>query len=97
MQKRAIRIITGSKNRDSCRDLFKNLKTLPFYSQYIFSLLIFVIENESMYNLNSDIYNINTRQKFNFHQYSTDLSLYQKGIYSFGIKVFNNPPQTLKQ
>jgi hypothetical protein len=50
MQKRAIRIITGSKNRDPCRDLFKNLKILPFYSQYIFSLLIFVTENKSMYN-----------------------------------------------
>jgi hypothetical protein len=97
MQKRAIRIITGSKNRDSCRDLFKNLKILPFYSQYIFSLLIFVIENKRMYNLNSDIYNINTRQKFNFHQYSTNLSLYQKGVYSFGIKVVNNLLQTLKK
>jgi hypothetical protein len=89
MQKRAIRIIAGSKNRDSCRDLFKNLKILPFYSQYIFSLLISVIENKSMYNLNSDMYNVNTRQKFNFHQYPTNLSLYQKGVYSFGIRVFN--------
>jgi hypothetical protein len=35
MQKRAIRIITGSKNRYSCRDLFKNLKILLFHSQYI--------------------------------------------------------------
>jgi hypothetical protein len=50
-----------------------------------------------MYNLNSDIYNINTRHKFNFPQYSTNLSLYQKGVYSFGIKVFNNLPQTLKK
>jgi hypothetical protein len=97
MQKRAIRIITVSKKRDSCRDLLKNVKILPFYSQYIFSLIIFVIENKSKYNLNSDIYNINTRQKFNFHQYSTNLSLNQKGVYSFGIKVFNYLPRTLKK
>jgi hypothetical protein len=50
-----------------------------------------------MHNLNSDIYNIDTRQKFNFHQYSTNLSLYQKGVYSFGISVFNNLAQTLKK
>jgi hypothetical protein len=37
MQKRAIRTITGSKNWDSCRDLFKNLKILPLHSQYIVS------------------------------------------------------------
>jgi hypothetical protein len=67
MQKRVIRIITGSKNKDSCRNLLKNLKILPFYSQYTFSLLIFVIENKSIYNLNSDIYNINTRQKLTFN------------------------------
>jgi hypothetical protein len=30
MQQGAIRIITGSKNRDHCRDVSKNLKILPF-------------------------------------------------------------------
>jgi hypothetical protein len=49
-----------------------------------------------MYKLNSDIHNINTRQKLNFHQHSSNLSLYQKGVYSFGIKVINNLPQNLK-
>jgi hypothetical protein len=31
MQMRAIRIITGSRNQDYCRDLLKNLKILAFY------------------------------------------------------------------
>jgi tetratricopeptide (TPR) repeat protein len=30
---------------------------------------IIVVDNKSMYNLNSDIHNINTRQKLNFHQH----------------------------
>jgi hypothetical protein len=29
------------------------------------SFLLFVVENKNMYNLNSNIHNINTRQKFN--------------------------------
>ena len=95
MQKRAIRIITG-RNRDSCRNLFKDLNILPFYSQYIFLILLFVINNKSMYKLNSDIHNINTRQKLNLHQHSSNLSLYQKGVYSFGIKMFSNLPESLK-
>jgi hypothetical protein len=33
LQKRAIRLITNSRSRDSCRELFKNLDILPFYSQ----------------------------------------------------------------
>jgi hypothetical protein len=84
MQKRAIRIITESKNRDSCRDLFTDLKILPFHSQYM--LPLFVVDNKSMYNLNTDIHNVNTRQKLNFDQHSANLSLYQKGVHSFGIK-----------
>jgi hypothetical protein len=75
MQQRAIRIIIGSKNRDSCRYLFKKFKILPFHSQYILSLLLFVVENKSMYNLNFNIHTINTRQKLSF-QHSANLSLY---------------------
>jgi len=38
---------------------------------------------------------MNTKQKYNFHQRSSNLSLYQKRIDSSGIKVFNNlPPST---
>jgi len=37
IQKRVIRIITNSRARDSCRELFKKLEILPIYSQYIFS------------------------------------------------------------
>jgi len=45
IQKRVIRIITNSRMRDSCRELFQRLEILPLYSQYIFSLSIFVIKN----------------------------------------------------
>ena len=39
IQKNVIRIITGCGHKDSCRDLFKNLKVLPFQSQYVPLLL----------------------------------------------------------
>jgi len=38
IQKRRIRIIMNARNRDSCHQLFKNVKILPLKSQYIFSL-----------------------------------------------------------
>jgi len=37
IKKRMIRIITTSRSRDSCRELFKNLEILPLYSQYIYT------------------------------------------------------------
>ena len=36
IQKRVIRIITNSRMRYSCRELFQRLDILPLYSQYIF-------------------------------------------------------------
>jgi len=43
MQKRVIRIILRCGYRESCRELFKELKILPLSSQYIFSLLLFIV------------------------------------------------------
>jgi hypothetical protein len=39
---------------------------------------------------------MNTGQKCNFQQPSSNLSLYEKGVYSVGIKVFNSLPQRVK-
>jgi hypothetical protein len=39
---------------------------------------------------------MNTREKYNFHLVSSDLSLYKKGVYFTGIKVYNSLPQSIK-
>ena len=49
----------NARNRDSCHQLFKNLKILPLKPQYIISLLLFVAKNRDSYELNSEIHNIN--------------------------------------
>jgi hypothetical protein len=51
LQKKIIRIITNSRGRDSCRELFRNLKTFPIHSQYIFSLLLFMAKKQNNLNL----------------------------------------------
>ena len=61
LQKRVIRIITDSRPRDSCRQLFKKLGILPLMSQYIFSLLLFNVNNKGLFQINSEIHSINTR------------------------------------
>lgn len=42
------------------------------------SLFLYVINNKNKFKLNSDVYNVSTRQKYNFHQSSLYLSLYKK-------------------
>jgi hypothetical protein len=39
---------------------------------------------------------MNTGQKYNYHLPSSNVSLYQKGVYFTGIKVFNSLPQNIK-
>jgi hypothetical protein len=52
----------GLRSRDSCRTPFKHLRILPLQSQYILSLLIFVVENNSRIHVNSEMHSFNTRQ-----------------------------------
>ena len=56
LQKKAIRIIMGAKNNGSCREFFKLLKILPLSAQHIYSLLIFVVNNRSLFLDNADLY-----------------------------------------
>jgi hypothetical protein len=96
MQKRAIRIIMDCGNTDFCSILVKKLKLLPRMSQYIHSLLIFVVDTELSFCINSEIHNINTRQNSNLHMPLANLDIYQKGVYCSCIKIFNSLLSTLK-
>jgi len=97
IQKKAIKIITNSRMRDSCRELFKKLEILPLYSQYIFSLSIFVIKNKHLFYTNNVIHSINTRFKTNLHPPIANLTKFQKGVYYSRIKIFNNLPHNVKE
>jgi hypothetical protein len=96
IQKRLIRIITGKSRCDSCRDLFKQLQILTLPSQYIFSLLVFVVKNMALFQFNSDIHDKNTRYNTNLHLPNTNLTLVQKGVLYSGSKIFNHLPIHIK-
>jgi hypothetical protein len=78
LEKRMIRLIVGIRGRHSCREHFKKPKILPLQSQYILSLLLFVIGSRSYFKENSDIHNINTWTKSNLHLSLLNSSPYQK-------------------
>ena len=59
IQKDIIRNSTGYKSIVWCTDLFKHFKILLLQSQYLLPLLLFVINNENKFTLNSDVCNIN--------------------------------------
>jgi hypothetical protein len=47
----------------SCRNLCKTLQILPLTSQYMLSLLMFVVQNKNLFSANTENHNIDTRQE----------------------------------
>jgi hypothetical protein len=88
LQKKIIRIITSTRNRESCRSWFKRLKILSLQSQYIYSILSFVTDNMKQFTSNFTVHNKKTRQNMNLHLPSSKLTLYQKGTYHMAIIKF---------
>jgi hypothetical protein len=55
-----------------------------------------VVDNGDYFKVNSEVYNINTRNELNLHLPISNLSVYQKGTFYSGIKVFNSLPYQIK-
>jgi hypothetical protein len=83
-------------NRESCRELLKKLNILPLQSQYILSLLLFIVQNIGEFTTNSEVHAIKIRHKSDLYPPSIKLAKCQKRAYYSGIKVFNHLPQNIK-
>lgn len=62
-QKKAIRLILGLANRESCRGCFKELSILTVPCLYIFTTIVHTRKNLGEYTTGSQIHNYNTRNK----------------------------------
>jgi hypothetical protein len=86
----------GCGNTVSCRSLFKKFQILLLKSQYMFSLLMFVVQNKTLFLTNNENYNLDTKQRNSLYLPQANLTTYQKGSYYLGIKFFNNLPIEIK-
>jgi len=56
------------------------------------SLLMFVVQNKNLFLANNENHNLDIRQRNNLYLPQVNLTIYQKGAYYSGIKIFNNLP-----
>ena len=68
----------------------------PLTSQYMLSVLIFVVQNKNLFLTNNEYHNLDIRQRNNLYLPQANLTIYQKGVYYSGIKIFNNLPLEIK-
>jgi len=96
VQKRIIRIVMNLSKNASCRQPFKDLNILPVPSQYILSVLLFLPKNKDQFMTDSQMHKITTWQTSDLYVPAANLTMYQKGIYYQGIKIYNHLPETIK-
>lgn len=84
--------MTGSESRTSCTLLFQSLEILAVSSQYILSLTRFLLHNVETYTFNIRVHGINKRNMLQLHEPTTNLTLFQKGVYYTSIQLFNALP-----
>jgi hypothetical protein len=75
----------GCGKRVSCRNLFKKLQILPLTSQYILSLMMFVVRNKNIFLTINENHNLDTRQRNNLYIPQANLTIYQTGANYSGI------------
>ena len=92
LQKKIIRIIMNTRPRDSCREVFRNLEIMILYSQYIYSLILYTVNNKYSFNNNNEIHKYRSRFNNNLHCQIANLSKFNKG----GVKVFSHLPHYIK-
>jgi hypothetical protein len=71
---------------NSCRSLFKRLEILTLHCEYVFSILIFIVNNQEHFQTNSAIHRVNTVNKNQLHRPIANLSSFQKSAYYEGVQ-----------
>jgi hypothetical protein len=97
LQKKVIRLITGTHKCTSCRPIFRKFKILTLTSLYILEMLCFLKKYKGDMKHNSEIHGHNTRRKQDLHVQQCNTTLYQKSVLNMGIKLYNKLPIEIKQ
>ena len=69
---------------------------MPLTSQYILSLLLFVVQQKNLSSTNIENHNVDTRERNNVYLPQAHLTIYQKEANYWGTKIFNNLPLEIK-
>jgi hypothetical protein len=74
---------------------FKDINILPIQSQCILDTFL-VTKNKDQFLSNSRVHKMNTRQTFDLYIPTANVTIYQKGVYYLGIKIYNHLSTAIK-
>jgi hypothetical protein len=98
IQKKVIRLITGIKKYESCRQKFKENRILTVTSMYVLEVWCFIKKYKGDLKQNCEIHEHNTRSKYDLHTQSHNTSLLQKSVLlHMGVRLYKHLPLKIKK
>ena len=91
-----VRLITGLKKRESCKQKFKENRILTVTSLYILEVLCFIKKHKGSLKQNFVIDEHNTRSKYDLHTAFCNTSLFRKSVINMGIRLYKYLPKEIK-
>jgi hypothetical protein len=73
-----VRIMVCVKPGNSCRSLRKRLEIVTLPCKYIFSVMIFIVNNQEHFQTGTDLHSVNTRNRLVLHRPAAKLSCFRK-------------------
>jgi len=86
----------GGTATSSCRNLFQKLDILPLSCPYIFSLIVFIVDNQKNYQTDLSVHGLDTRNKNQLYLPIVNLSCFQRGVSYCAMKIFSSLPNNIK-
>ena len=81
--------------RSPCREGLKKLDILIVPCLYIDALMLFDAKNLNIYETNTSVHDVNTRQQNDLHKSLVRLSSIQRGVYYLSVEIFNQLTQNI--
>lgn len=88
-QKKVIRALYNLTPTTSCRKFFRDSEILTLPCLYIYLLISYINNRQSIFEKNENIHSYNTRQKSSIHQPFSRLKIAQHSPKYIGIKCYN--------
>jgi hypothetical protein len=97
LQKRALRIITSSDFRATCRPLFARLGIFTLVGHFILLCVLYVKENQPVLSTCGEFHHHNTRQRDRLDTPRVRLARTQAGYKLLAIRLFNHLPVRIQR
>ena len=92
-----LRLISGLKKPESCKQEFKEHRILTVPSLYVLEVLCYRKKYKGSVKQNVVIHEHNTRSKHDLHAQLCNTSLFKKNVINMGIKLYKYLPSEIKQ